>query len=484
MRMVITMLVPLCISTIVQAQVAFRDSAANRELLKVRKQLTPSNQRLSQSGNPLVQYESLAVQGNSKAMLMTGKLYKEGIGTETDRQKAAEWFTKAAEAGEVQGWYNLGLLYKDASRTDRDYTKAFGYFTKAAQKGDEQSLYAVAYMHYKGLGCQQDYTKAAGLFARGAALGRSNSMYFYGLCLRNGYGLPKDETKAKQWLEAAAKKGCRMAADELKTPLPENSNEAAKALARQIKSSFTTAGNNLNQYTKIEHSIPANAVEGTYKGHLIKYDWSGQHAISSETLTLQISYENGQLRGQWTEGDSINIPLQAVLTRSAMLFSNTRYSRKDHYSRGKAVMYEIEDARLQWEKRGNTVYLSGNVQMFSAKRNEPEKPVFIALTRSATTSDNNAQISFADAVTVRDKLTAYPNPFTQNITVEFELKQACEVLTQLLTLEGDVVYTNPAGALKPGIYTITINMGNVAAGTYLLRLQYGGEQKTTKVVKQ
>jgi uncharacterized protein len=378
------------------------------------------------------------------------------------------------------------MLYKEAKGDAQDFNKAYSYFAKAASLGDAQSIYGQAYMLYKGLGCTQNYEKAAALFKQGASEGRPNSMYFYALCLRNGYGVQADTAQAGVWLQKAAKKNYVLAIKELNTPTAENSNEAAKALARQLKAAALPGAENINQYRKINHQIPATDITGTYKGYIIKYDWSGQNAIGSSALTLLVNYEAGKLTGQWIEADSITVPLQAVLTPRAMVFKNTQYTRTDHYSPVSGLVYQFTNAQLQWINKGNNVYLCGNVQMHSPRRNEPQKPQYVALTRQAAgNGTGNITLTNADGseFSITNDLLAYPNPFTDVVTIDFELKEACEVQTQLLTLDGNIVYSNKAGLLEAGKYTLPVKTQQVAAGTYMVRLVYGNKIKATRLVK-
>lgn len=472
-----------CCQLRAQAQMT---QAAIDETIALAKQYLTGKGKPRNEARAMELYQQCAAAGSAQAMNAIGILYKEGIGVTADNKTAVEWLTKAGRAGYAQSWYNLGMIYKEATGNDRDYKKAYDYYCKGADAGDEQSVYAKGYMHYKGLGCTQDYRQAAILFTRGADLGRSNSMYFLGLCYRNGYGVTQDIEKAKSLLTQAANKGYDMAIGELKSKEPENSNATAKALARQLKAAGNRYSPALNEYRKVEHNLPANTIEGTYTGHLIKYDWSGQHAIRSAVLNINISYADGKLSGMWIEDDSIKVPFQATLTRSAMVFQNTSFSLTDHYSPLIPITYLFENAKLQWQQQDDKIYLSGNIQMFSPGRNEPQKPVYVALTKTAGKGTGNSVIQLTNddgSPIVPNSLVAYPNPFSNIITVDFELKEACEVQTQLMTLEGKIVYTNSAKRLVKGSYTLPLQPQELPAGVYMLKLQYGKEFKTVKVVK-
>jgi Secretion system C-terminal sorting domain len=169
-----------------------------------------------------------------------------------------------------------------------------------------------------------------------------------------------------------------------------------------------------------------------------------------------------------------------------MVFKNTQYTRTDHYSPVSGLVYQFTNAQLQWINKGNNVYLCGNVQMHSPRRNEPQKPQYVALTRQAAgNGTGNITLTNADGseFSITNDLLAYPNPFTDVVTIDFELKEACEVQTQLLTLDGNIVYSNKAGLLEAGKYTLPVKTQQVAAGTYMVRLVYGNKIKATRLVK-
>lgn len=456
--------------------------------------LQEARQYLTGIGKPKDEAKALSIfryyagQGSAKAMNALGIVYKEGTGVKADRETAVEWFTKAGNLGYGKSWYNLGMLYKEAKTpAERNYEKAYEYFCKASSLKDDQGTYAKAYMLYKGLGCIQDYSQAAPLFQLGAQLNRANSMFFWALCLRNGYGVESDPEDATYWLKKASKKGYKAADYELSTTAPENSNTEAKALAQKLREAEPNKDATVNSYTKIEHRVPANAIEGVYKGYMVRYDWSGKHAIHSAPLSLELSYIAGKLTGKWIEADTLIVPIEAILTPRSMVFKHTQYSRTDHYSFQYAVKYEFNDARLKWSHKGDSVFLSGNIQMFSPERNEPEKPMYIALSRSATLNDNAAVIDLVNedgtALSDNNDLKAWPNPFTKTIAVEFNLRTSCIVQMELLTMEGKVVYQNPAGKLDAGDYMIQVQPKDLPAGTYMLVLKYGDKAKTTKLVK-
>jgi hypothetical protein len=371
----------------------------------------------------------------------------------------------------IANYYKLALQYKDGNGVTMDYSKAYENFSKAADLGDAQSVYAVAYLRYKGLGCEQDYTKAAQLFGSGARLNRDNSMYFYGLCFRNGYGVDKSEDSAKYWLNKAAAKGYMQAVKELKMSAGENNNDSATALVQQINNAAIPNKTTLNKYSKIQQKLPSSEViTGSYAGWIIQYDWSGTHAVSSKKLQLNLVVNDNDLTGQWIEDIKDTVTIKAILASDSVLFNNTQYRRKDHYSPDTAILYNFSNARLNLIQTTDSVFLAGNVEMFSPERKEPSKPLFVALSRKAP-------------VIRKLVVKTYPNPFSNVLYVDFNLLKSANIEVQLMTLNGTTVYRNPAGVLGAGWYSLPVQTANIAAGSYLLKLVYDNGSTVVKVVK-
>jgi uncharacterized protein len=486
MKIVLALFI-LLISAQLNAQKSLSDSIIKQKLIEASKYLSGIGV-IKDEKKAFDIYQQCAAQGSPKAMNALGILYREGIGTSANKDKAVTWLTKAGKNGYAQGWYNLGMIYKDATNSiDRDYGKAYYYFNKAAIMDDDQSIYAKGFMLYKGFGCEQNYKKAAELFKLGAVMGRANSMYFLGLCFRNGYGISANIDSARYWLSKASQKGYKMADNELGMSQPENSNAKAKALASELRKNIPSMPGNINQYKKLEQNIPVSNIAGIYSGSIIKYEWSGEQAINSTSLELELNISNGNLVGKWIESDTVSIPFEAFVTSQSLIFKNTQYSRTDHYYPTEPVLYDFEKAKLKWAKIGDSVYLSGSIQMFSPSRNEPQKPLFISLVRKIAYSDKSTISLFNEDGTpflLKNNIVAFPNPFTDVINVDFKLKQPCIVETQILTIDGKLVYRNNGGFLEAGNYTISVKPKQITSGTYILKLLCGKEFQTIKVIKQ
>jgi uncharacterized protein len=433
-------------------------------------------------------FKECALQGNAKAMNVVGILKNEGIGTTIDKAEALQYFKLSGENGYAQGWYNIALQYKDAKGKDQDFYKAYIYFEKAAKLDDAQSNYALGYFHYKGFGCNQDYSEAVKYFKMGAYDGRSNSMYFLGLCFRNGYGLSLNIDSARNWLLKSASKKYSLAVDELKSITAENNNKNAQEASESLQNRIIQIKdvNKTNDYQKINQNLELGFIKGQFNGTIIKYDWSNKFAIEHGNLAMKIDYVDNMLVGEWIENDSIIVPFKAFITPLSIAFVNTSYSKTDHYSPSEPVDYDFGNAKLQWIKKEDSIYLIGTVQMFSPKRNEPQKPITIVLSKKIeVTNTSLIKLTNEDGsdLIFRNSLRAYPNPFSDIINVSFELKEKATVVTELYNVNGKLLFAKPAVKLESGFYNMPLQVRSIVSGSYLLRVIVNGKASTVNAIK-
>jgi hypothetical protein len=163
----------------------------------------------------------------------------------------------------------------------------------------------------------------------------------------------------------------------------------------------------------------------------------------------------------------------ATLGLSRLTFDDaTKYKRKDHYSDSSGIGYIFQEASLNLVQSNDSLFMAGNIALFSTARNETSKPITVLLTRKIIESP-------VTATTV----SANPNPFTSTLNVNINLAKASSVEVQLISMNGNILYRNVAGVLQPGHYQLPLEPGGLAAGSYILKLIYGSQTVVTKVLK-
>ena len=74
---------------------------------------------------------------------LIGFCYENGIGTDEDAYKAAQWYKSASDDGDVIAQYNLAECYRTGSGVPKDMNLAAYWYKRAARQGDADSIEAL-----------------------------------------------------------------------------------------------------------------------------------------------------------------------------------------------------------------------------------------------------------------------------------------------------------------------------------------------------
>lgn len=482
-----------------------------KALATARWQLTEGSSNYNPDAG-LATYQQLAAQGNAEAMNGLGLLYSKGIAIELNEQEGIHWLEKAAENDYAKAWYNLGLLYKEGVGATQNFEKAIACFEKAAQggynpaykawggmamkgkgtvenyplassifqqgadKGHAGSIYSLGYMHYKGFGFPQDYAKAIQLFEQAAAKNNAAAMYMLGLCYRNGYGVAIDTEKAKYWLSKSAALGQKKSEIELAEPEAENANpNQTKTISTTIPEVITiTEATIPDTFQKVKQQAIKRNIGGSYTGHLLRYDWSGQNIISNTPIQVDLKQDGKELSGEWKETAGDTTVFAAKILDDAIVFHDSKIDRTEHFYKDTIASYDFKQARLQLLETEESLFIVGNLQLFNTKERENEKPMYLILEKKQDTTENHEIIS---------SVVIHPNPVVNNFNLSFTLAQDADITLSIYNISGTPLYNEQWYNVAAGQQTKTLNL-NAPPGYYLLRLTYGSEIKTTLLIKK
>lgn len=95
-------------------------------------------------------------------------------------------------------------------------------------------------------------------------------------------------------------------------------------------------------------------------------------------------------------------------------------------------------------------------------------------------------IKFGQSQTISDTLKVYPNPFSGNATIYFEIADKDTVTLEVYDIWGGLKQTYFSNTILPsGAYTIVLQGDTLPNGLYLIRLQCAyNKNKTLKAIKQ
>ena len=140
-----------------------------------------------------------AKQGNSHAQFDVGSLYKNGRGVSPDRDKAIEWYSKAAAQDNQKAVTRLKLLQANEERFKKELA--------SAANGNKESQYKIGNMYTEGIGTNIDLAKAAETYELSARQGYAKAEYKLGLVHYEGTGVKVNKKTAYKWFKQAAEKG-------------------------------------------------------------------------------------------------------------------------------------------------------------------------------------------------------------------------------------------------------------------------------------
>lgn len=108
-----------------------------------------------------------AAEGNPDALFNMGQAYRLGRGVEQDRERAVEYYQRAAEKGHLSATANLGIvLFQDGKRT-----QALPYLRTAADRGDMRAAYVLGVATFNGDGAPRNRTLGYAYVIRARDLG-------------------------------------------------------------------------------------------------------------------------------------------------------------------------------------------------------------------------------------------------------------------------------------------------------------------------
>ena len=82
-------------------------------------------------------------------------------------------------------------------------------------------------------------------------------------------------------------------------------------------------------------------------------------------------------------------------------------------------------------------------------------------------------------------VSAWPNPFQDQTTVEYKLPETSTVKHTLTDARGTVLrQNNPVDAQPAGVYKVGVEGTNLPTGVYIYQLQTGTQTKTIRLLKQ
>lgn len=125
----------------------------------------------------LAELRPSADQGDPRAQVLLGKMFREGLGVSKNAALAAHWYQRAAEQGLPSAQVDLGHLYRKGVGVPQSYVDAAKWYRRAAAQNLAAGQVSLGAAYFYGHGVPQDYVQAHLWFSlalRGASVRTSD----------------------------------------------------------------------------------------------------------------------------------------------------------------------------------------------------------------------------------------------------------------------------------------------------------------------
>jgi len=138
---------------------------------------------------------------------------------------------KLAEQGNAEAQYKVGEMYETGRGVDQDREKAREWYTKAAKQDHPKSKYRLLFLDIQKSGMNVERKQQLVQLQKDANSGVGDAQYFLGKMYAAGVGVPKNINNAQTWLSKATFNGIT----EAETDLIAVQEEIARAEASQAQ---------------------------------------------------------------------------------------------------------------------------------------------------------------------------------------------------------------------------------------------------------
>ncbi|MFO1242233.1 MAG: hypothetical protein U1E36_03405 [Rickettsiales bacterium] len=154
-------------------------------------------------------WERAASMGSVRAMYVLGGIYEKGDGVALNLPKAIQWYEKAANLHQLRSIEKLATLYSDPMSGKQDPDKAFKWLSIASQHPDVDPAIWVklgdAYAY--GKGTPKNHSTAFSWYERAAKAGNTDGIFMLGEAYRYGRGVDQDIKRSLRFYRLAANLG-------------------------------------------------------------------------------------------------------------------------------------------------------------------------------------------------------------------------------------------------------------------------------------
>jgi hypothetical protein len=303
--------------------------------------------------------------------------------------------------------------------------------------------------------------------------------YWLGVCYLKGYGVTKDIAKANDLLKTNFE-------EQITT---QSGNSEVETNIENVVSQIETTEDTANLKDITEENL-----YGKWQGKLLQLDWSGKNIeqsipleleLKQNTITNNIQYKL-KLNSEEKIGNILQIEDAIYFENLQITLPHTSYHKEEENS----LEHEFLSSALTSKNIAGTTYLTGVIESYIPKWNEPSAPMRFVLAKESVTTENNVEISeeILEALAIQENsfIKLYPNPFVSDLIVAYTLKEPSHIQIEVMSiLDNNQSNTIEKGKQQQaGEYRYHFNGSNLKKGLYVVSILVNGVKKTKLIVKK
>ena len=153
-------------------------------------------------------FSIIAEQGHAKAQYILASQYDSGLGVDTNKKVAFNWYKKAAWAGMGAAQHNLAASFVNGQGTEVNVKKAIYWWKRAAIGGSTDAQYNLGIIYASGhASIEPDLKKALKWWRMAAINGDAIAQFNLGALYANGTGFSSRTCEASRWWKKSAENG-------------------------------------------------------------------------------------------------------------------------------------------------------------------------------------------------------------------------------------------------------------------------------------
>ena len=213
---------------------------------------------------------SIRLEQNKKdaaAMTLLAGLYAQGLGVPPDLKLAAQWYTAAAQNGDIHAMSAIGMMALEGQGIEKNIPLGREWLEKAAAQNEPVASFNLALLLFAS-GTVSDEKKAVELLKIAAEAEVPDAQHALGVAYLKGRGIDRNAEEAAKWFFRAAENGS--IAGEVEYAIlvfngaggvAKNETVAAKLFLRAAYKGNAVAQNRISRLYLTGRGVPLNKVE-------------------------------------------------------------------------------------------------------------------------------------------------------------------------------------------------------------------------------